>query len=313
MKTGKISTNKNFGSYEDESVRGALARKGLTRAPGTTVKMFPYKNRDNSYRTGLDPDALYIKEMPKEEAKLEIARVKGYLEMAKEFFPGTDLGPRSPFWSEMVKKWGDPNVAPIASMVDGDNFYDFSDPQALITYCYLRVHPNVAPSGSALMSGKYSRSKYYVNDFDVEMTIKHKIKSEIAKAVQKLSSMSPTKSKMVARQLGISANSHSTEESIFVMLYDFINESSDTKKEHNVKLFNTFANMKDENLKLRDLVKQSITYSVLRKNKGGIYRGDNKVAENEEEYIELISSPKNQEELAALEVELKSKLSVKEQ
>ena len=40
---------------------GGLSQKGLTRVPGTGVFKFPYKEMDGKYRTGLDPDAAYIK------------------------------------------------------------------------------------------------------------------------------------------------------------------------------------------------------------------------------------------------------------
>ena len=310
MAIGKISTIKRKEQFAPDTTPGSLQRAGLTRAPKTKMIMYPAKNIDGSYRTGLDPNASYINRMPPEEAELERSRVEGYLEMAKQFYPDVDLGPRAPFWKDMVKRSGHADVAPVANLVDGDNYYDLDNPQALIVYCYLRVHPTIAPSGQAVLQGHYGKATYYVNDYDVETAVAYKKKTKITKAVSKLDSMTLEKRKMIARQLGLRISEDAKEEAVYVALYDYINEI-DSKKSSNIDLFGTLADMKDENLLIKDVVKQALEYNVLRKNGFVLMRGDNQVAKDEQSYAEHLSNVKNQDELISIQEEIKLKKSLK--
>lgn len=214
---GKISPVKvNPDQYPDKSLKKALATNGKHRFPKTNNVKFPFKEVDNSYRTGLDENAAYIKLLPPEEQEQERAKVRGYLEMAQKMYgPNIDLSPRAPFWTEMVSRWGKEDVAPIAHLKDADNIFDLTHPKQLITYAYLRVHPTIAPSGSALMSGRYPKAEFYVNDYDVETAIAYKVKSKIIKAMTALSKLTPTKMKQVARQVGIPVSDSTSEEAVF--------------------------------------------------------------------------------------------------
>lgn len=305
---GKISTIIRKGSHSETSMAGSLLRYGLTRVPGTKRGMFPYKEIDGSYRTGLDPNARYIQKIASEEERnQEIERVKGYLKKAQEFYPDIDLGPRSSFYKDMIRRGGDADVAPKAYLEDGDNLFDLNDPRQLIAYAYLRVHPRIAPSAQASLS---SRFDYYVNDADIETEMKYKLKTKVTKAVAKLENMSLSKRKMVARQLNLGLGNEASEEAVFVKLHDFISKIEDGQRKGNVDLFNKFADMKDENLVIRDTIKQAITFNILRNSKYALYRGENKVAANEEDYVEYLSNPQNNDELISIQEELKLKKSV---
>ena len=76
-KTGKISTIKReYSSSQLQTMDSGLSQKGMTRIPGTGVFKYPYKELDGKYRTGLDPDATYIKRIADPtEKELEIERV----------------------------------------------------------------------------------------------------------------------------------------------------------------------------------------------------------------------------------------------
>lgn len=313
MAIGKISPVRgNADQYPSHSLKGSLLREKLTRAPKTLRRLYPYKNIDGTYRTGLDENAAYIKQLPQEEQEQERVKVRGFLQMAQEAYgPNIDFSPRSPFWSKMVQRWGEEDVAPVADLHDRDNIFDLSHPQQLITYAYLRVHPRIAPSGQALMTGAYSRAEYYVNDYDVETAVAFKIKSKITKALAKLDKLSPTKRKMVARQLGISVSDATSEEAVFVLLMNYIEASNTAKTSGNVDLFSNFVDMKDENLLIRDTVEMAFQFNVYRKFKNAIYRGDEKVAATKEMLIEMLTDPKNQEDLLTVQEEIKLKKSVK--
>lgn len=310
---GKISTIKRRDQYPNDTIAGSLQRKGLSRAPKTLRKMGPAKNKDGSYRNGLDVKASYLDRLSPEQKEQEIAKINGLAELANMYYPNLDVtNPRSPFWADMAKKHGRPDVAPFAELKDGDNIFDLSVPEELIVYAYLRVHPYIAPSGTSVLQGEYSQATYYVNDFDVETAIAYKVKSQITKALVKLEKLNPTKRKMVARQLGISVSDNSSEEAVYVLLTDFINESTSPKKSNNVNLFESFATMGDEDLKIRDIIKQSLTHSIYRRFKSAIYRGDVRVASKEDELVEYLTNPQNQDELIAIKEELKMKKSIKD-
>jgi hypothetical protein len=59
---GKIATIKRVSKLSTANyARWSRYGKGLTRVPGTGVFKYPYKELDGKYRTGLDPDAAYIR------------------------------------------------------------------------------------------------------------------------------------------------------------------------------------------------------------------------------------------------------------
>lgn len=310
---GKISPVKaNPDQYPRNTVKGSLAKEGKTRFPKTKNFKFPFKEIDNSYRTGLDENAAYIKRLPPQEQEQERAKVRGLLEMAQQMYGSNiDLGPRSPFWTDMVSRWGNEDVAPVASLIDGDNIFDLSHPQQLITYAYLRVHPTVAPSGSALMSGRYSKAEFYVNDYDVETAVAYKTKTKIINAMAALSKLTPTKMKQVARQVGIAVSDSTSEEGVLVLLTNYIEASNTAKTQNNVDLFLNFVNMKNELLLIRDSIEQAYTHGVIRKSKNGFYRGEEKLGATKEDVVNYLTDPKNQEDLLAIQEEVKMKKSIR--
>ncbi len=73
-------------------------------------------------------------------------------------------------------------------------------------------------------------------------------------------------------------------------------------------MFNRFANMKDDLLHIKDLVKQATAHSVYRiKPNGKVYEGEYEVAKDEEDLIRFLADDDNQDELLILEGKLKTK------
>lgn len=311
--SGKISPVKAAeGAHAPNSIKGALQKIGLNRMPGTLKRYAPFKELDGTYRTGIDPNANYILQMPEAEREQEKAKVNSYLEKAQELYgPNINLGPRSTFWTQAAKKYGDDDVAPFAFLKDGDNIYHFNSPRDFITYCYLRVHPKIAPSGNSLFDARYSRCEYYVNDYDVEIAVAYAAKTKIAKANKKLDSLSESKQRMIARQLGLAVSDIGGKEALYVSISDYIEESRNKKTSTNVDTFMALVDMKDDNLKVRDIVHQAQQYGIIVKTKGVIYRGQDMVATTIDEYVNFLSELKNQDILIALETELSLKREVK--
>lgn len=137
-KLGKISTIKRqYNSSQLQTMDSNLAQQGMTRIPGTGVFKYPYKELDGQYRTGLDPNAAYIKRIQDPtERELEIERVTELRKKLEAALGDIDLGPRSKFWNYGLSTGTNDSlhVQPV-KLLDGDNFYDLS--QALQELAFL--------------------------------------------------------------------------------------------------------------------------------------------------------------------------------
>ena len=123
-KLGKISTiKKEYNSGQLQTLQSGLSKQGMTRIPGTGVFKYPYKELDGKYRTGLDPDAGYIKRIQDPlEKELEIERVTELKEKLQNALGDVDLGPRSKFWNYGLSTGTQDNLhVKAVKLLDGDN------------------------------------------------------------------------------------------------------------------------------------------------------------------------------------------------
>ena len=200
-KLGKISTiKKEYNNSQLQTMQGGLALKGLTRIPGTGVFKYPYKELDGRYRTGLDPEAAYIRRIQDPlEKELEIERVTNLKAKLESELGGIDLGPRSKFWNYGLSTSSEDSlhVQPV-KLIDGDNFFDLNLPLQELAFSWLRVHPTIASSYQAWERGEYPADiQFYVADDEIENAVLFKKKQLINKAIAKFDAMSPEKKKKV--------------------------------------------------------------------------------------------------------------------
>lgn len=316
MKIGKISTiKKEIGRNAMQTMEGSLYQHNMTRMPGTGVLKYPYKELDGKYRTGLDPTAAYIRRIQDPtERDIEIERINKTLERLKESIGDIDLSPRSKFWNYSLSTSTDDNlhVKPV-KLLDGDNLFDFEDPFKEITFNWLRAHPTIASSFQAWERGEYpADTQFYVVDDDVENLVIFKKKQLINKAIAKFDEMSPEKKRKVARLLGLPVTENSKEEEVYNMVDNLIKDKEFKKGAFaglsTIDVFNRFANMKEDLLAIKDLVKQAIANSVYRqKPNGKIYEGELEIAENDDELVKYLMDEDNQSELLTLQGKLKIK------
>ena len=315
-KLGKISTlKKDYNNSQLQTMQGGLAAKGLTRIPGAGVFKYPYKELDGKYRTGLDPDASYIKRIQdpteRELEKERVTKLKKKLELE---LGDVDLGPRSSFWNYGLSVSSDDNlhVQPV-KLMDGDNIFDLSNPLQELQFSWLRVHPTIASSYQAWERGDYpADTQFYVADDEIENAVLFKKKQLINKAIVKFDSMSPEKKKKVARLLGLPVTDNTTEESVYNQVDNLLKQTEFKNGKFSgldpVKVFNQFADMKENLLNIKDLVKQALHHSIYRmKPNGKIYEGEFEVAMDEDELIKMLADDDNQDTLLTLEGKLKSK------
>lgn len=305
----KISTIKRKG-LDPNSVSAQLQKHGFTRTPGAIVRMQPFKEIDGSYRTGIDPNALYIKRIVNEtEREQEIARVTSFRDKLAVMLPTTDLSSRSDFYAKMFdSQMGESTRCPVAKLIDGDNLFNLDDPWALIVYAYLRVHPEIAPSMREVDAGFYTKAKYYVNDEEIEDEIAYKLKKDINTAIGLLESMSLVKLKRIGRQLGEAFTDDTSEATVYARLDSYIKASEELKTRNNASKFIEFSRISDENLVIQDTVKQALAYGVLRRNRAGeLFRGKAFFAKDEKEAAAYLSSVENQADYDSIVEELRIK------
>ena len=315
-KTGKISTIKReYTSSQLQTMDSGLAQKGMTRIPGTGVFKYPYKELDGKYRTGLDPDAVYIKRIKDDtERQLEIERVTSLRKKLEDMIGDIDLSPRSQFWNYGLSLSPDDqsHVQPV-KLLDGDNYFDLSNPFQEIAFSWLRVHPTIASSYQAWERGEYpADTQFYVVDDEIENAVIFKKKQLINKAIVKFDSMSPEKKKKVARLLGLPVTEETKEEVVYNLVDNVLKQTEFKTGKYSglnpVEVFNRFADMKESLLHIKDLVKQAITHSIYRvKPNGKVYEGEFEVAKDEEDLIKFLADDDNQDELLTLEGKLKTK------
>lgn len=315
-KIGKISTIKReYTNTGLQTMQSGLAQRGMTRVPGTGVFKYPYKELDGKYRTGLDPEAGYIKRIADPtERELEIKRVKELRDSLQQKLGDIDLGPRSPFWNyaNSTSTEDTLHVQP-EKLFDGDNLFDLNNPQRELAFAWLRVHPTIASSYQAWEAGDYpADTQFYVVDDEIESEILYKKKTLINRAIAKFDSMTPDKKKKVARMLGLPVTDNTTELMVYNMVDNLLKESEFKSGKFQglstVEVFNRFADMKDNLLHIKDVVKQAIAHSIYRvKPSGKVYEGDNEVGKDEDDVVKYLADDDHQEDLIMLEKKLKAK------
>ena len=315
-KTGKISTIKReFNSSQLQTMDSGLAQKGMTRIPGTGVFKYPYKELDGKYRTGLDPDAAYIRRIKDDtERELEIERVTALRIKLENEIGDIDLGPRSKFWNYGLSLSPDDQThVQAVKLMDGDNYFDLSNAFQEIAFSWLRVHPTIASSYQAWERGEYpADTQFYVVDDEIENAVIFKKKQLINKAIVKFDSMTPEKKRKVARLLGLPVSEDSKEEVVYNLVDNVLKQTEFKNGKYSglnpVEVFNRFADMKESLLHIKDLVKQAVAHSIYRiKPNGKVYEGEFEIAKDEEDLIKFLADDDNQDELLVLEGKLKTK------
>jgi len=315
-KIGKISTIKrDYNSSQLQTMQGGLAQKNLTRIPGTGVFKFPYKELDGKYRTGIDPDASYIKRISDPlEKQLEIKRVAELKTKLEYALNGVDLGPRSQFWNYALSASQDDqgHVQPV-KLLDGDNLFDLSIPFQELAFSWLRVHPTIASTLEAWERGEYpADTQFYVADDEIENAVVFRKKQLINKAIAKFDGMSPEKKRKVARLLGLPVTEDSKEDFVYNQVDNILKQTEFKAGKYQglstIEVFTRFADMQESLLHVRDLIKQAIAHSVYRvKPNGKIYEGEFEIAKDEDDLIKFLVNDDNQDELLILEGKLKTK------
>ena len=310
-KIGKISIIPKDYDGAFPTMEKSLRQRGMSRAPGTTKMMLPYKDLSGKYRTGLDEKAKHI--MKIEDLAIRKLEQDKIVALRKKLEEDTDieLSPTSEYYNYTSKKPG-VHVEPI-KLMDGDNIFNLEDPWQHITYRWLSADPRIASSLAAYERGEYPHDiQYYVNDEDVESSLQYRKKKTSNDAIIKFDSWSLEKRRKVARLLDLPVTESTREEVVYNLVDNFLKASQISGGVHKgrdpIKVFSLYADLRDDVLYVRDLVEQAFKHQVYKEKKGGrIYEGELEVYRDKEELIEHLMDDSNQEDLLELEKKLKVK------
>jgi CO dehydrogenase/acetyl-CoA synthase gamma subunit (corrinoid Fe-S protein) len=139
-----------------------------------------------------------------------------------------------------------------------------------------------------------------------------KKKQLINKAIIKFDDMTPEKKKKVARLLGLPVSDDSKEEAVYNQVDNLLKQTEFKNGKYQglnpIEVFNRFADMKENLLHIKDLVKQAVAHSVYRlKPNGKVYEGEFEIAKDEDELVKFLADDDNQDQLLILEGKLKGK------
>jgi hypothetical protein len=245
---------------------------------------------------------------------MEIERVTALKEKLEAALGDVNLSPRSSFWNYGLSTSTEDTLhVQAVKLLDGDNFFDFSNPLQELAFSWLRVHPTIASSFQAWERGEYpADTQFFVADDEIENAVMYKKKQLINKAIVKFDSMTPEKKKKVARLLGLPITDNTKEEVVYNLVDNVLKQTEmkgGTFQGLNpIEVFGRFADMKENLLHIKDLVKQAVTHSIYRiKPNGKVYEGEFEIAKDEEDLIKFLADDDNQDELITLEQKLKTK------
>lgn len=314
MAVGVIAPIKK-GTGDSKTIYGSLLAEGYHRAPGASLIMSPKQEKDGSYRTGLDENASYILDLPREEQEIERERVKRWRQICEDYFR-VDLSPNSKFYKDMFKDLKDQAYCRMYHMRPKEEMiFDLNDPEDLVIFAYLRVYEDyIAPSYDAYQLGKVSdpvKVSYYIKDEQVEAAMTYKKNQEMNKAIAALENSTISRRRAVGRSLGLGVSEATPEEVIYNLLNSYIKqgviEEGYYKGRKSVELFNTYMSMKDETLKLYDTVKKCLDYNILRSEGGHIFKGSQSIGKSIEEVAKYLSTTEGQDMMIILTSEIETK------
>lgn len=307
---GRISMIKKESQPGVVTLTNALRENGYQRFPGTGRLISPYKENDGSYRTGLDEDAFYIKNIIdsniRESEKRRVKDLRSKLEAAIGF----DLGPKSDFYrfnSNAVQKAG------FFKLTEKDSIFDLNDAFQAVTFAWLRVHPIIASSLEAYNRGDYlPETQYFVNDDEAEAKINYSKKKMLNDAIGKLNSMTLERRRKVGRLMDLPHSENTKEEIVYNDIDNLLRladmPSGAYKGQTPIKIFNMFVELNAESLDVKDLIEQSFRSNIYRMKKGHVYEGEYMAFETKDDLFDHLIDEKNQKDRLELEKKLKVNL-----
>ena len=268
------------------TLAGSLFQDGLSRAPLTSLSVYPLTDAKGVIQTGIDESALRIKAIKNEESRnLEIARVRSIREEL-ELRVNETLTPESGFWTPKMEE---PYI-----LRDGDNVFDLDNPYHAIDFYWLTQLPIIAKSLEDVNSGKVDATlvSFYVYETEVESRNEFNRKKEINDVVSVLNKLGEVEIKKVAFILNLKMPERSTYDEIYVAIDNYIRESKSYGKEDPIAEFRKATSYTAEVLAIKVLIKQLLEERILKMKGISVFEGENLIAKSIEDLeIKLVEDP----------------------
>lgn len=309
-RVGKISVIPKDYNGAFPTMEKSLREKGYSRMPGTVRMLFPYKELNGKYRTGLDENAAPITKISDlKDRDFEQKRIIETREKLEKV-TGVSLSSTSDYYNYTSR--GQHHVEGV-KLQDGDNLFNLDDPWQEITFHWIKSHPVIAPSLQAWERGEVpSDTQFYVNDDDIENEIKYRKKKTSNDAIIKFDSWSLEKRRKIAKLLDLPVSDDTKEEIVYNLVDTFLKSDQVPNGSHKgrdpIKVFTSYANLKDDVLYVKEKLEDTFRHQIYKERKGGrIFEGELEVFKNKDEMTDFYLDDKNQEDLLELEKKLRMK------
>jgi len=281
------------------TLAGSLYREGLSRAPLTSLSVFPLTDAQGRIQTGIDENALRVKAIKDDNAReLEVARIRAIREEL-ELRINETLTPDSQFWTPKMEE---PYV-----LKDGDNLFDLDDPYQAIDFYWLIQLPIIAKSLDDINSGKLDPTvvSFYVYETEVESLNEFNRKKEINDVVATLNKLGEVEIKKVAFILNLKMPDKSTYNEVYVAIDNYIREPKAYGKEDPIAEFKKATSYTAEVLAIKVLIKQLLEERILKLKGISVFEGENLIAKSIEDLE--IKLAEDQEMFISYEAKTKAK------
>lgn len=260
--------------------------------PGAKEYATPKVGRDGKLITGIDEFSMDIVNLPPEDSKKEIAKVKKIRENLEKVL-GVKLETDSNYWDDFV------------FVLEDETILDSTNALHQLLEKFLVANFYVAPSLEDIKHDeRYAACLFYMFREEEEMGRTAKKKIDKDKAIGRLFNLNednPTKLKMVAAYVfGFDAKVDLSPDEAYVKLSDYIEVEDDDQQKKNIKLFLEACQKSPEQLGIKQIFDKAIKKKLI-SGRGGIYkRGVDIYGNSYDEALDYLSLPSSSSEVADL-------------
>jgi len=321
-------TNQNDPQYN--SVKNQLERMGHKQFPNTKFSVMPVKDpRTKRYLTGLDVDAISIKNIEDTEVReAEIKRITT-LKAELERLTGLNLDPITtdpsrPCYYELISRSSTDDL-PLGFVFNNPSVgevFDLSSPMKQIDFLWLCETPFVLKSFIEYERGYNAYARYIVEDIEAENKVKadkYKIKMDATTGLNAFYNSS--KVDKLATLLNIPYAYDDSQDVILAYVAEYLDGITNSYITDDLKQFVKFTKLSPEQLDANYFATLFIRESIVTEQYGGIIRegvdeyGERLSESGKQGLVEYLLDAKNSEKYAmlrgALEEAIQSKYGVR--
>lgn len=280
---------------------GSLYRQGYSLIPGTGRKYYPRTDSRGVIRTGLNPESIKIENIKDSKVKAQEKKRIAALKAHYEFMLGESLEPNSTFYDQ-IKENG-------YTLEDKDNIFNMSNPLQAVNFFWLLETEQIAPSKDAIESGEFNSNqvKFYVHDASIETKLAFERKKKINSAIAALDGMSEIKRRKVQIMLGLGLPNTAADEEVYNSIDEYLRTPASNMQTDPITNFQRVISYSDTILNVKVLIKDLISYNIVRVQGTIISEGDHVWAKSLEEFELFLADPTNSEILKSFKQKLKDK------